>query len=175
MDAARSHGVPVIVVQNTAPAGSPLFVEHSPGWQLHEVVARRPHDHYLVKKLPSAFTGTDLGSWLSEQRIDTLSVIGYMTHNCVDSTVRHALHAGLAVECLYDATGSVSYENRAGSVSAETIHESFAVVMQSRFAAVLDTDEWIQLLERGRAPERDTIFGSNQRARLRAPMWAKSR
>lgn len=35
------------------------------------------------------------------------------------------------------------------------------------FAAVLSTDAWIAVLASGVPPERDTIAGSNQRARLR--------
>ena len=170
MDAARAADIPVVVVQNTAPAGAPIFNKGTPGWELHEVVASRPRDHYVEKALPSAYAGTDLADWLREQRIDTLSVTGYMTHNCVDSTVKQALHSGLAVEVLYDATGSLSYANRAGSVSAEQIHRTHAVVWQSRFAAVLNTDEWIECLRSGALPERDSIFKSNQRARLFAPL-----
>lgn len=165
MDAARLHGVPVVVVQNTGPAGGPLFAAGSHGWELHEVVASRPRDHHIEKRLPSAYAGTDLAAWLHEHAVDTLVVCGYMTHNCVDSTVKHALHAGTSVEVLQDAIGAVPYTNRAGRASAEEIHRAFCVVMQSRFAAVMDTDEWIDALRSGVRPERDTIFGSNQRAR----------
>ncbi len=164
MDAARAHGIPVIVVQNTAPNGSPLFAKGTPTWELHPTVARRPRDHYVEKRLPSAYTGTDLADWLHEHGVDTLTVCGYMTHNCVDSTVKHALHNGTAVEVLHDAIGSVPYANRFGRASAAEIHHAFCVVMQSRFAAVMTTDEWVQILEGRRQPERDTIFGSNQRA-----------
>lgn len=166
IDAARAAGIPVVVVQNTAPAGSPLFDKGSHGWQLHDVVALRAHDFYVEKSLPSAFAGTALAQWIAQHEINTLTVAGYMTHNCVASTVMHALHAGLAVEVLHDATGSVPYANRAGMASARDIHDAFSVVFQSRFAAVLETAGWIDAVKSGSAPERDTIFGSNQRARL---------
>lgn len=164
MDAAVAHGVPVIVVQNTGPAGSPLFAKDTHAWQLHPVVAARRRDHLMEKRLPSAYTGTDLAEWLQKHEINTLSVCGYMTHNCVDSTVKHALHNGTAVEVLHDAIGSVPYANGFGSASAAEIHHAFCVVMQSRFAAVMTANEWIQVLQGHRQPERDTIFGSNQRA-----------
>ncbi len=164
MDAAAAAGVPVVAVQQMAPASSPLFAEGSHGWQLHPTVAGRPRDHLLRKKLPSAFAGTDLGEWLRQQRIDTLAVAGYMTHNCNDTTIKHAFDAGLQVEFLIDASGSVPYANRAGSASAEEIHRVFAVVEQSRYAAVLTTAEWIACIRDGRLPERDTIHGSHQRA-----------
>ena len=165
MDAARKAGIPVIVVQQIAPSGSPIFAEGSHGWELHDVVRLRARDHYLEKKLPNAFTGTDLADWLSEHQIDTLSVIGYMTHNCDDSTIKHAFHAGLAVEFLADAAGSAPYRNKAGAASAEEIHRTFTVAMQARFAAVINTEEWISLLLSDGKAERDNIFQSNQRAR----------
>jgi nicotinamidase-related amidase len=165
MDAARAAGVPVIVVQYFAPAGSPIFARGTPGAELHPVVASRERDHIITKSLPSAFTGTDLADWLAAQHIDTLTVAGYMTHNCDASTVNHALHAGLAVEFLEDATGAVSYENRAGFASAQEIHRVFSVVMQSRFAAVASTGEWIAALKTGAQLERGNIYASNQKAR----------
>lgn len=166
MDTAGSVEIPVVVVQNTAPAGAPIFVKGTPGWQLHESVARRARDHYVEKTFPSAFHGTDLAGWIAQRGIDTLAVAGYMMHNCVASTVMHALHAGLAVEVLSDATGAVPYANRAGRASAEEIHRTFSVVFQSRFAAVLGTDQWIAAVRDGKPLHRDNIFGSNQQARM---------
>jgi len=164
MDVSRAHGVPVIVVQNTGPSGSLPFAKGTHAWELHPTVALRPRDHRMEKQLPSAYTGTDLADWLQKHGIDTLTVCGYMTHNCIDSTVKHALHNGTAVEVLHDAIGSVPYANRVGRASAEEIHHAFCVVMQSRFAAVMGTDEWAEVLDGRRQPERDTILGSNQRA-----------
>lgn len=168
IDFANESGIPVVVVQNSAPEGSPIFASGTPGWQLHPVVADRPRDHHIEKKLPSAFFGTDLADWIKENSIDTLTVIGYMTHNCVDSTIKHALHAGLAVEFLPDAAGSVPYENSAGYASAEQIHNAFCIVLQSRFAAVVNTAEWIELARSGKLPDRSTILRSNQRGTTRA-------
>ena len=123
------------------------------------------HSHYIEKKLPSAFAGTDLAEWLSEHQINTLTVVGYMTHHCDDSTIRHAFHAGIAVEFLSDAAGALPYVNKAGSASAEEIHRTFTVVMQSRFAAVMTTQDWMSLLHTDRVGECDSIFRSNQAAR----------
>jgi len=165
MDTAQAAGIPVIVVQNSAPVASPVFAKGSAGWELHEVVTRRPQSHYIEKSLPSAFAGTDLAEWLTAQAIDTLVVVGYMTHNCDDSTVKQALHAGLAVEFLVDATGSLSYENSAGKASAEEIHRVVTVVMHSRFAAVASTDAWIAAVAAGQPLPRGNIYASNRLAR----------
>ncbi|KAB0632112.1 cysteine hydrolase family protein [Burkholderia latens] len=165
IDAAHAAGVPVIVVQHVAPAGAPIFAPGTDGVALHPVVAGRPYAHLIVKAHASAFAGTDLAAWLAAHGIDTLSVAGYMTHNCNASTVYHAAHAGLTVEYLADATGSVPYENEAGAASAEEIHRAYTVVFQSNFAAVMSTDAWIAVLGGSAMPTRDSVAASNRRAR----------
>ena len=164
MDAARAAGVPVVVVQQDAPAASPIFAHGSDGWQLHPVVATRPREHLVVKTLPSAFAGTDLADWLQAQAVDTLAVAGYMTHNCDVSTVLDAAHRGLAVEFLADASGSLPYRNAAGAASAEEMHRVMAVVLHSRFAAVATTDAWVEAVAAGRALPRGSIVESHRAA-----------
>ncbi|SFR99894.1 Nicotinamidase-related amidase [Dyella sp. OK004] len=169
MDTATAAGIPVIVIQQNSPADGPAFAEGGDGWQLHPEVARRHRDAHFGKPLPSAFSGTGLADWLQEQKIDTLSVVGYMTHNCNDTTIKHAFDRGMAVEFLHDASGSVSYANRAGYATAEEIHRVFAVVEQSRFAAVLGTEEWVHCVATGDAPAREDILSSYRQAKtLRA-------
>lgn len=165
MDAARAAGLPVIVVQHDGPAQSPLFAMGSAGWALHPVVADRPRDHLIHKTMASAFAGTDLAQWLSDRQIDTLSVIGYMTHNCDASTIQHASHAGLQVEFLTDASGALPYENAAGHASAEEIHRSFSVVFHSSFAAATTTEAWIAAVQSSGTIPRGNIYASNRRAR----------
>jgi len=164
IDAARAAGIPVVVVQNSAPEGSALFARGSHGWQLHPVVATRPHDHLVEKTLPSAFVQTDLADWLQRHAIDTLTVVGYMTHNCDASTIVDAVHRGLTAEFLADATGALPYRNEAGAATAQEIHRVFSVVLHSRFAAVVSTDAWIAAVNAGQALARSNIHASNQAA-----------
>lgn len=165
MDAASAAGVPVIVVQHDMPEGAPIFSRGTLGWQLHPEIAKRPADHHIIKSMASSFTGTDLAQWLSAKGIDTLTVVGYMTHNCDAATIYHASHAGLKVEVLEDATGSLPYENAAGKASAEEIHRVFCTVFHSSFAAVTSTKNWIAAVKEGRAIEQDNVYLSYQRTK----------
>ncbi len=165
MDAANAHDVKVVVVKMLLPETSKVFAKGSHGANLHNVITTRHHDHYIEKALPSAFTGTDLESWLRNNAINTVTVIGYMTHNCDLSTIIHAMHLGFAVEFLSDATGSLPYKNRAGTTTGEEMHRVMCVVFQSRFAAVATTAEWIESLKTGVVLPRDNIYLSNQAAR----------
>jgi nicotinamidase-related amidase len=167
MDAAQAAGIPVVVVQHLSPEDSPLFARGSPGAELHPLVATRHRDLLVKKQMASALTGTCLGQWLRERGVDTLSVVGYMTHNCDDSTVRHAAHTGFRVELLHDAAGSVPYANALGSATAEEIHRVFTVVMHTGFAAVVSTTDWLRALASDQALSVDNVYLSNQRVMTR--------
>src|SRR5688500_1643246 len=82
MDAAQAAGIPGVVVQHSSPTGAPVFAPGTPTWELHPEIARRPRSHDITKSLASVFTGTDLADWLGGHGIDTLTIVGYMTHNC---------------------------------------------------------------------------------------------
>lgn len=168
MDTATAAGIPVIVVQHDAPATSPVFAKGSSAWQLHPVVAERAADHRINKTMADVFHGSDLAQWLAEHSIDTLTVIGYMTHNCDAATIYHASHHGLKVEFLSDATGSLPYENAAGKASAEEIHRVFSTVFHSNFAAVASTAQWVAAVQQQHSLDTDNVYASNQRGKTPA-------
>ena len=165
MDAAHAAGTPVVVVAHHSPKGAPVFQADAHNGALHPEIARRPHDHHVHKRQASVFTGTEFGAWVTAQGIDTLTIVGYMTHNCDVSTVMQASHLGLKAEFLSDATGALPYENAAGRVSAEEIHRAFSVVLHSNFAAVATTDQWLAAVRAGEALPMDNVPMSNRRAR----------
>ncbi|MBI1375860.1 MAG: isochorismatase family protein [Frankiales bacterium] len=141
MDAARSAGLPVVVVRHaeTDPAGG-LFVRGTPAWELHATVAGRPHDLVVDKTLPGAFTGTELGAWLAEHDVDHLVVVGYMTHMCIDTTTRQAVHRGLEVTVLADATGTIDL---ADDLPSALVHRVELGVLGDGFATVTSTRDWV--------------------------------
>ena len=106
-----------------------------------------------------------MDEWLREREVDTVTIVGYMTQNCDESTARDAAHRGYRVEFLTDATGTLAFENEAGSVSAQTLHETVAVVLQSRFAAVATTDEWCLAVESHLPLQGSNIYASTERGR----------
>ncbi len=133
MDSAKKRGVPVAVIQHRAVTeDSQVFRFQGPGWQLHPEIAsrtseKRQGDVLIEKTLPDSFTGTELEPWLRENGIDAVTVSGYMTQMCCDTTARQAFHLGYKVEFLSDATGTLPFSNNAGSVSAEELHRAILV------------------------------------------------
>jgi nicotinamidase-related amidase len=166
--AAREAGLPVVVVQQMAPPTAPVFAEGSHGWELHESVCAVAPDLLVQKTLPSALAGTGLGEWLHQRGVNTLVVAGYMSQNCNESTIRQAAHEGWVVEYLHDAAGAISYCNDMGLLPARQMHEASCIVLQSRFASVMGTAQWLQLLRSGEPAPRDSLYASYRRAREQA-------
>jgi nicotinamidase-related amidase len=146
MDAAAGR-VPTIVVQHHFPTpDKPFFQNGTPGWELHPEVKGRPRDLLIEKTMPGSFTNTHLEGWLREHNIDTVTIAGYMTHMCCDTTARQAVHRGLTVEFLRDATGTLALSNSAGAVTAEELHRSILCAQQMLLSEVLDVESWKERL-----------------------------
>ncbi|EGF27653.1 cysteine hydrolase family protein [Rhodopirellula baltica] len=143
MDQARDAKVPTAVIRHHQPdPDSPVFCKNSEMWQLHPEVESRHRDALIDKALPGSFTNTDLDEFLKSNDVDTVSIAGYMTQVCCDTTARQAFHRGYQVEFLSDATGTLDVSNKAGSVTAEQLHESILVAQQMFISDVIDRNEW---------------------------------
>ncbi len=144
IDAANAAGLKVVLVRHTeSDADGGIFVADSDNWQLHDSVSSRPYDVIIDKQLPGSFTGTQLQSWLEQHDVDSLVMVGYMTHMCIDSTTRQAMHLGLGVTVLEDATGTI---NLSDELPAELVHRVELGVLEDGFATVTSTHEWTSSL-----------------------------
>ncbi len=143
MDQAAKSNVPTAVIRHhQADPESPIFRLKSDQWQLHPEVEQRPRDVLIDKQFPGSFTNTDLGEWLEKHGIDTVSIAGYMTHMCCDTTARQACHQGLTVEFLRDASGTLDVQNEAGEATAEQLQTATLVAQQMFLSEVVDNDTW---------------------------------
>lgn len=148
VETATARDVPVLVVQHHMPQGAPVFVEGTKGWSLHPEIERRiePATKRVHKQYGSVFAGTDVAQWLHAHNIDTITIVGYMTNNCDLATAVEAEGLGFATEILSDATGAINLANEAGTISAQSLHTALMVLLQSNFAAVSTTAQWIEAL-----------------------------
>lgn len=144
MDAATGKMPTVVIQHHFLDPAMPFFQKNSQGWKLHSEVADRPRDMLIEKTLPGSFTNTPLEKYLKEQGIDTVTIAGYMTHMCCDTTAREAVHRGFKVEFLSDATGTLPLSNSAGQVTAEELHRSILCAQQMLLSEVVGTKEWLE-------------------------------
>lgn len=145
MDKAAAVELPTVVIRHHQPdPESPIFRLNSDMWQLHPEVEKRPRSVLIDKQLPGAFTGTNLGEWFEQNSIETVSIAGYMTHMCCDTTARQAAHRGLTVEFLSDATGTLDVQNEAGSATAHELQNSILVAQQMFLSEVVSSEDWAE-------------------------------
>lgn len=148
MDAAHAAKVPVIVIRHANHSlEAATFRPGSTGWELHPDIGKRPRDLLIGKSLPGSFTNTPLDGWLKEHGIGSLTISGYMTQMCCDTTAREAFHGGYAVKFLSDATGTLTISNSAGTVQDADLHRAVLVTQQMRFSQVMTTEEWVRSLQ----------------------------
>jgi nicotinamidase-related amidase len=157
-DAATANGIPVVIVQHELPEGAPVFAVGSDEHRLHPEIEQRADRaaKRLSKVVASVFEGSGLAEWLRSEGVDTVTLTGYMTNNCVVGSAVGAEPLGLVVEVLSDATGAIPLSNGAGSASAATVHETLMTVLNSNWAAVTTTEQWIDAVEAG-----DTLARGN--------------
>lgn len=159
---ASDAGAPVALVQHESPEGSPVFAAGSAGWRLHPDIDVHAHLPRFVKNRASVFTSEPLLGWLADEGIDTVTLTGFMTNNCVLATAAAAEPLGLAVEVLRDATGAIPLSNEAGSVSAREVHETLMALLHSNWARVADVPTWAAALAQGEALPGSNLIASAQ-------------
>lgn len=151
IDAAAAADIPVAAVQHTMGAGAPVFDPDGPGFKLHPEVEGRRGAQWksAVKKYGSVYADTDVAAWLQEQEVDTVTLVGYMTNNCILASAAEGEGLGLSTEVLSDSTGAISISNDAGYADADAVHTTLMAVLHSNWAAVATTDAWAEALTTG--------------------------
>lgn len=148
VDTANQHNIPVILIQHSSPQeNASIFRKGSKEWEIPEGLLSKNHSHIIEKNLPSSFKNTNLEKVLRDMEVDTVTIVGYMTQMCCDTTAREAMHMGYSVEFLSDATGTIPISNSTGTISAENLHKTILIIQASRFSKVLTLDEWITSFE----------------------------
>jgi nicotinamidase-related amidase len=124
-----------------------------PQFRLHPSLEERDPAGWksVVKQYSSVFPGTGLAEWLREKGIDTITLVGYMTNNCILASAADAEPHQFNAEVLSDATGAVDLANEAGSADARTVHTTLLTLLNSNLAAVAATDEWVRAVAAGEA------------------------
>ncbi|QHK20607.1 isochorismatase family protein [Pseudarthrobacter psychrotolerans] len=162
VDAATAAGIPIAAVQHSAGEGAPVFAPGTAEFELHPDIERRRTDAWkgVVKQYGSVYAGTDLTDWLRQQDIDTVTLVGYMTNNCVLASAVEAEFFGFNTEVLSDATGAINLANDAGFADAKTVHTTLLALLNSNWAAVSTTDSWADALQAQQALKKSDLGSS---------------
>lgn len=133
----RDAGRPVIHIQHDAGAGTPYDVNDRIG-AIADVVSPKAGEPVVVKNYPSSFEKTNLDELLKGYGVEDLTIAGFMTHVCVNSTARAAFNHGYRATVVGNATATRSLPNPSGgSISAKELHEASLVALNDIFAVVV--------------------------------------
>lgn len=149
IDTAERNELPIALIEHQYGEDFPVFAPGTEGQRSHSQIESRTGDtwHRITKNYSSVFPGTDLSDWLKSHEIDTVTLVGYMTNNCILATAVDAEPRGLQVEVLSDATGAINLSNEAGTVPARQVHETLMTLLNSNFAAVGTAAAWASAVD----------------------------
>ncbi|MFL6700580.1 MAG: cysteine hydrolase family protein [Vitreoscilla sp.] len=131
---ARMAGVPVVWVQHETATGD--LVADTPGWQLHPGLVTETSDLFVRKAMSDAFLRTELHRLLAERGVRHVTVCGYSSEFCVDSSVRGAASRGYAVTLAADA--HTSHDKPHATGLQIRVHENETLRNISSFQVVID-------------------------------------
>jgi len=139
---ARAAGTPVVHVLHRG--GGPLFNPQEFGFQPAEPLIPQAGEVVIEKTMANAFAGTILQNTLEQIGRKSLIVIGYMTHNCISSTVRAAKDLGYACTVVAPATGTRDLpDGRGGAIPAEALQAACLVGLSDTLAKIVWDEEAI--------------------------------
>jgi nicotinamidase-related amidase len=93
--------------------------------------------------LLNTFVDTPLKSILDEQGIEQLTLVGNISHMCVDAIARAAADYGYANTVIANAYASHELEFGGVKVPAAQVHAAFMAAQAFAYAEVLCTDEYL--------------------------------
>jgi nicotinamidase-related amidase len=133
----RDAGRPVIHIQHNAGAGSPYDVD-APIGAIADIVAPAAGEPVVVKAYPSSFEQTNLDEILRGYGVTDLTIAGFMTHVCVNSTTRAAFNHGYKPTVVASATATRALPNPTGGVvEAKDLHNASLAALHDIFAVVV--------------------------------------
>jgi nicotinamidase-related amidase len=138
----RKRQAPIFHIrhQGTRPGSS--FLPDGPGYPVKDEARERPGEAVIVKRVNSAFIGTDLENRLRAAGIETLVICGATTNHCVETTTRMAGNLGFDACLVRDATWTFDRVGPDGDAhSAEAIHAMTLANLDGEFARIVSTAE----------------------------------
>ena len=145
--ASRKQGLPVIHVRHEFPTDeAPFFLPHSDGAKIHSSVAPIDGEPVVLKHQINSFRDTELQQLLTEQGIETLIIVGAMSHMCIDAVTRAAVDFGFDCHVAHDACATLDLEFNGNVVPAEQVHSAFMAALSFGYCHVDSSANLIRLI-----------------------------
>ena len=118
------------------------------GYRVKDEAREQDGEPVIVKRVNSAFIGTDLESRLRVAGIVSVAICGATTNHCVETTTRMAGNLGFDARLVRDATWTFDRVGPDGDAyAAEDIHAMTLSNLNGEFATIVKTAEAIAALK----------------------------
>ncbi len=149
LNAFRDRGLPVFHIRHEGTRPNSSFLPGGTGYPVKDEARELAGEAVIVKRVNSAFIGTDLEARLRAAKIGTLVICGATTNHCVETTTRMAGNLGFDARLVRDATWTFDRVGPDGDThSAEDIHAMTLANLNNEFALIVSAAEAIAALER---------------------------
>jgi nicotinamidase-related amidase len=150
LNAFRACGAPVFHIRHEGTRPNSSFLPGGTGYPVKDEARELAGESVIVKRVNSAFIGTDLEARLRAADIATLVICGATTNHCVETTTRMAGNLGFDARLVRDATWTFDRTGPDGDAhSAEAIHAMTLANLNGEFARIVSTTEVITALRDG--------------------------
>jgi nicotinamidase-related amidase len=148
LSAFRDRGAPVFHIRHQGTRPNSSFLPGRPGYPVKDEAREIAGEPVIVKRVNSAFIGTDLEARLRAAGITTLVICGATTNHCVETTTRMAGNLGFDARLVRDATWTFDRVGPDGDAhSAEDIHAMTLANLNGEFARIVLAAEAIAGLD----------------------------
>ncbi|WP_409313269.1 isochorismatase family protein, partial [Pseudomonas putida] len=103
-----------------------------------------PGEPVVLKHKVNAFLGTDLEHTLDRHGVEALTIVGSMSHMCIDAATRAAADMGYQVTVAHDACATLPLTFDGKQVPAAHVHDSAMAALAFAYADVVKTDELLK-------------------------------
>ncbi|SOB79459.1 isochorismatase family protein [Streptomyces sp. 1331.2] len=135
---ARAAGATVIHVINDGGEGTPYDIRAEIG-QIHPSVAPAEGERVVVKTVPDAFVGTELGELLEAAGHQDVVIAGFMTHMCVTFTTAGAFLRGHRPTVVAAASGTRPLPSAGTELTAAQVHRSALATIGDLYGVVVES------------------------------------
>jgi nicotinamidase-related amidase len=148
LQAFRKRGAPIFHIRHEGTKPTSSLLPQNSGYAVKDEAREAPGEAVIVKRVNSAFIGTDLETRLRAGNITTLVICGATTNHCVETTTRMAGNLGFDASLVRDATWTFDRIGPDGDKhSAEEIHAMTLSNLNGEFARIVVAADVIASLE----------------------------
>src|SRR3954471_14351808 len=138
----RTNRAPIFHIRHEGTKPNSTFRPERSGYAVKDEAREEAGEPVIVKRVNSAFIGTDLETRLRAAGITTLVICGATTNHCVETTTRMAGNLGFDARLVRDATWTFDRTGPDGDAhSAEDIHAMTLSNLNGEFARIVSAKE----------------------------------